>query len=328
MIVGIEIDGGLLVDSPIVAGEQVSHINRLAASRYRARHTASGAKLDAGDAQRLGDLVGTELALTDELAILIVAPPPERARGLSRAKIAAGLRCAGRHGNLAQRAIDIQTELRTKQAAAPSQIRDAIGAASVTRVTGLNQQIAVLERAQGEYSHRQPDAGILCRLSGLGLVPGACVLAEFGDDSNRFGNVRGRNADVGTAPIIGSSGRSLGVFARSAPNRRLIDAGEHWAFCSLTANPGARRSDDALWARGETYSQVTRQLANRWVGMRASARISPGWNARSRCVWRLGSWSRGMSSPRAVSGLNPTIGPVGTAAGATTSGFSASYALT
>lgn len=60
VIVGIEIDRGLLVDSLVGAGYLVYAINPLAASRYRERHVSSGAKSDAGDAKLLADLVRTD----------------------------------------------------------------------------------------------------------------------------------------------------------------------------------------------------------------------------------------------------------------------------
>jgi len=69
-----------------------------------------------------------------------------------------------------------------------------------------------------------------------------------------------------TAPITKASGRSMVVLARVARNRRLADACERWAFCSLTPSPGGRRYHDALRAHGKTQSQATRQLANRRVG--------------------------------------------------------------
>ena len=323
---GIEIDRGLLVDSLVGAGYQVYAVNPLAASRYRDRHTTSGAKSDAGDAKLLADLVrtdrhnhrpvagdteeagairvlarahqalvwtrqrqinalrsalrdyfpaaleafGTELAHTDALAILTVAPTPERAQGLSRTKIAAALGRAGRQRNLDQRAIEIQTALRAEQPEGPAELAEAFGAATAARVAvliSLNGQIAELERALSEHFDRHPDAEILRSLPGLGVVLGARVLGEFGDDPTRFTDPRGRKAYAGTAPITKSSGRSLVVLARVARNRRLADACEWWAFCSLTTSPGARRYYDALRARGKTHSQATRQLANRWVGI-------------------------------------------------------------
>src|SRR5688500_14262839 len=60
VVVGIEVEHGLLVDSLVGAGYLVYAINPLAASRYRQRHATSGAKSDAADAKLLADLVRTD----------------------------------------------------------------------------------------------------------------------------------------------------------------------------------------------------------------------------------------------------------------------------
>ena len=326
VIVGIEIDRGLLVTSLVGAGYRVYAVNPLAASRYRDRHTTSGAKSDAGDAKLLADLVrtdahnhrpvaadsdeasairvlarahqglvwtrqrqvsglrsalrdyfpgallafGTDLASSDALAILQIAPTPTAGRGLSRARIAGALRRSGRERSLERRAAEIQGALRAQQPEAPAAVADAFGAASAARVAvlvSLNQQIAELESTLAEHFDRHPDAEILRSLAGLGSVLGARVLGEFGDDPSRFADARGRKAYAGTAPITRASGRSQVVLARVARNRRLASACDRWAFSSLTASPGARRYYDALRGRGKTHSQATRQLANRWVGI-------------------------------------------------------------
>lgn len=60
VVVGIEIDRGLLVQALVATGYHVYAINPLAASRYRDRHAVSGAKSDPGDAKVLADLVRTD----------------------------------------------------------------------------------------------------------------------------------------------------------------------------------------------------------------------------------------------------------------------------
>jgi len=60
VVVGIETDRGLFVQALIAAGYQVYAINPLAASRYRERHSTSGAKSDPGDALVLAELVRTD----------------------------------------------------------------------------------------------------------------------------------------------------------------------------------------------------------------------------------------------------------------------------
>jgi hypothetical protein len=326
VILGIEIDRGLLVDSLVGAGYRVYGLNPLAVSRYRDRHTTSRAKSDGGDAKLLADLVrtdrhnhrplagdsdaasairvlarahqgliwarqrqvsglrsalrdyfpgaleafGSELGSSDALAILAIAPTPRMARGLSRSGIVRALADGGRTRNLERRAAEIQQILGQEQPATADAVADAFGAASAARVTviaSLTQQIAELERTMAEHFDRHPDAEILGSLAGLGPVLGARVLGEFGDDPSRYADARGRKAYAGTAPITRASGCSRVVLARVVRNRRLADACDRWAFCSLTASPGARRYYDALRGRGKTHSQATRQLANRWVGI-------------------------------------------------------------
>jgi transposase len=60
VVVGIETDRGLWVQALIEAGYTVYGINPRAASRYRDRHTLSGAKSDPGDAKLLAELVRTD----------------------------------------------------------------------------------------------------------------------------------------------------------------------------------------------------------------------------------------------------------------------------
>ena len=60
VIVGIEIDRGLIVTALLGAGYEVFAINPMASSRYRDRHAVSGAKSDTGDAKVLADLVRTD----------------------------------------------------------------------------------------------------------------------------------------------------------------------------------------------------------------------------------------------------------------------------
>jgi hypothetical protein len=60
VVAGIETDRGLLVGALVAAGYQMVAVNPLAASRYRERHTTSGAKSDPGDARVLADLVRTD----------------------------------------------------------------------------------------------------------------------------------------------------------------------------------------------------------------------------------------------------------------------------
>jgi hypothetical protein len=213
---------------------------------------------------------GTDLASGDAVSVLAIAPTPELGRQMSLSKIASALRRGGRQRNIDARAKEIQTALRSDQLAAPGRLSDAYGVVArsgVAVIVSLTRQIAVLEEALGEGFDEHPDAKIVRSLPGLGTVLGARVLGEFGDDRTRFATAQCRKNFAGSAPITRASGLSRVVLARHARPRRLADALDQWAFCSLTQSPGARRYYDQLRARGKTHRQALRQLANRWVGI-------------------------------------------------------------
>jgi hypothetical protein len=213
---------------------------------------------------------GTDLACGDAIAVLTLAPGPEAGRALSRAKIAAALRRAGRQRNAEQRAEQIQAALRADQLHAPPAVTGAYAAAArsaIRLITAYTGEIAELEHELSEHFEQHPDAKIIRSLPGLGTILGARVLGEFGDDRTRFASPQSRKNYAGTSPITRSSGRSKIVLARHARNRRLADALDQWAFCSLKTSPGARAYYDQLRSRGKTHRQALRQLANRWTGI-------------------------------------------------------------
>ena len=213
---------------------------------------------------------GTDLASTDALAVLGVAPTPATGRSLSLATIATALRKGGRERRVSERAEEIRSALRSSQLEAPAVLARAYGEvvrSTVRIVAEMTVQIEALATELQARFEEHPDAEILRSLPGLGSVLGARVLAEFGDDPTRYADPKARKNYAGTSPITKASGRSRVALARFARNRRLADALDMWAFCSLSSSPGARRHYDEHRARGNTHHQALRSLANRWVGI-------------------------------------------------------------
>lgn len=60
VVVVTETDRGLFVEALVAAGYEVIAVNPLSTSRYRQRHSTSGAKSDAGDAKALAELARTD----------------------------------------------------------------------------------------------------------------------------------------------------------------------------------------------------------------------------------------------------------------------------
>jgi hypothetical protein len=210
------------------------------------------------------------LADRDALAILGRAPTPTDAARLSIAKIRSALTAAGRQRNLDTRALQIQEALRTEQLAAPAAVTAAFGAttrAAVAIIAELNRQIGELEAELATHFDAHPDADIYLSLPGLGVILGARVLGEFGDDPNRYTDAKSRKNYAGTSPLTVASGRKRAVLARHVRNRRLYDAIDQWAFCALTTSPGARTFYDQHRAAGDLHHQALRALGNRLVGI-------------------------------------------------------------
>ena len=213
---------------------------------------------------------GTDLDDRDAVAILEVAPTPALGRQLSKSKITSALRRAGRERNLERRAGEIQTALREEQLTQGPVLELAYGAttsAHVAMIRAYGAQIEGLEEALTSGFDQHSDARIIRSLPGIGTILGARVLGEFGDDPNRYHNAKSRRNYAGTSPITRASGKSHVVLARHMRNRRLADALDQWAFCSITRSPGARAYYDELRGRDKTHRQALRQLANRWVGI-------------------------------------------------------------
>ena len=323
--IATETDRGLFVGALVAAGYRVLAVNPMSTSRYRERHSTSGAKSDPGDAFVLAELARTDghnhrpvagdseaaeaikvlarahqsliwtrqrqvnqlrstlrefypgalscfddLDGNDAVAVLAVAPTPSLGRGLSRSKIESALRRGGRKRRIEARAVEIQSALRADQLAAPDAVAEAMGtsvAALVAVIGALNAQVARLEATLAEGFEQHPDAKVIRSLPGLGMVLGARVLGEFGDDPNRYADAKSRKNYAGSSPITKASGTRKVVLARFARNKHLADACYLWAFASLTASPGARAYYDERRAAGDTHHQALRALANRLVGI-------------------------------------------------------------
>ena len=213
---------------------------------------------------------GTDLDDADAVEVLAVAPTPALGSALSLAKITSALRRGGRQRNLERTAKMIQAALREEQLRERPQVELAYGtitSAHVAMIRAYSAEIASLEAALASDFEQHPDAKIIRSLPGLGMVLGARVLGEFGDDPNRYADAKSRRNYAGTSPVTKASGKSRVVLARYSRNKRLADAADQWAFCSLRNSLGARAYYDELRARHKTHRQAIRQLANRWVGI-------------------------------------------------------------
>ncbi len=204
----------------------------------------------------------------DALEVLRLAPTPELGWTLSRSKIAGALRRGGRQRRVDERAAEIQSALRSEQLAASTAVSTAMGAsvaAIVAVIATMVTQIGTLAKELEAGFEKHPDAEVIRSLPGLGIILGARVLGEFGDEPNRYCTAKSRKNYAGTSPITRASGTKRIVLARHARNHRLADAIYVWAFASLIPSPGARLFYDTRRKAGDTHNQALRALGNRLV---------------------------------------------------------------
>ena len=133
-------------------------------------------------------------------------------------------------------------------------------------ITAMQTAVEQLEQALATEFDEHPMAPVLRSAPGLGPVLAARVLAEVGDDPERFASAGGLRAFAGTAPVTRASGKSRRVLARRVRNKRLGDACHWWAFAMLTKSAGARAHYDRRRAAGDHHSAALRNLANKLIG--------------------------------------------------------------
>ncbi|MFF1352450.1 transposase, partial [Streptomyces sp. NPDC058322] len=202
--------------------------------------------------------------------LLKLAPTPAKAARLTRTQLQAALKRAGRQRGIAADAERLREAFRADWAHQPQLVEDALGKQMLALLIQLEAACTAadsLAEAVEEAFPQHPDAEIILSFPGLGTQLGARVLAEIGDDRQRFADARGLKAYAGASPITRASGKKSSVTRRWVKNDRLNHAGYLWAFSAITASPGAkahyrrRRDNHADW-----HASAQRNLFNRMLG--------------------------------------------------------------
>lgn len=202
-------------------------------------------------------------------AVLAIAPTPAKAARLSISRIAAALRRAGRQRGIDAFAVEVRDALRVAQLRQEPLVEQAMGIQALRLLATLDTECASVDElaaATAEAFAQHPDYAIITSFPGLADTAGARVLAEIGDDRDRFTGARALKAFAGSAPVTRASGRSIVITHRRVKNDRLAAAGFVWAFAALTGSSGARAHYDRRRAAGDRHAAATRHLFNRMLG--------------------------------------------------------------
>jgi transposase len=136
----------------------------------------------------------------------------------------------------------------------------ALAAVLRTLVTQLQAISSRLEHTIAQM----PDGQILMSFPRAGRVNAAQILAELGDDRARFQSDQHLAAEAGVAPITHESGKSRGVTARWACNKRLRLAITTFADNSRHSSAWAADVYRRARQRGADHPHATRILARAW----------------------------------------------------------------
>jgi len=129
----------------------------------------------------------------------------------------------------------------------------------------LNNQVRAITQRIRQLLTAHPDAPLFLSFPGMGEITASILLAEMGEDRNRFPTPDTLLAETGTAPVTRASGRSRTVRFRYAANKRMRHAVDWWAFVSVRENQWAGEAYQQARARGQLHSRALRGVGARWI---------------------------------------------------------------
>ena len=212
--------------------------------------------------------LGADMAANWILDLWGIAPTPEKARRLTRPRIA-GILKANRIRRMG--AEEVREILRREPiAVAPGTVQAASQSiARIVRRLRLNGRLlkevnAEIDRLLEKLDERggQRDAEILRSVPGVGRTVLATLLAEACDPIGRRDYLALR-ALCGSAPVTKRSGKGIIVVRRMAVHARLRNACHYMAGSAIQHDPKSRLRYDALRQRGCKHSRALRTVADR-----------------------------------------------------------------
>ncbi|MCZ9330400.1 transposase [Nocardia farcinica] len=143
---------------------------------------------------------------------------------LTKRRLAAALRRAGRQRGIDDLAAQILAGLRQPQLRQQKLIEAAMGRQALALLRMVDAACGgadELEQAAAEEFRKHPDYAVITSFPGLADLTGARMLAELGDDRSRFDDARALKAYAGSAPITRASGKVISITHRRIKNGRL-----------------------------------------------------------------------------------------------------------
>jgi len=201
------------------------------------------------------------------LVFLQAYPTPQAAQAASLEEITATLRM-GKHTNPTGVAPKIFEELHRPQLVASPVIvraKSRLMLSLVKQLLVVIQEIAGYDAAIRPLFLRHPDQEIWSSLPRAGKRLAPRLLAEWGEDRNRYADATSVQTLAGTAPVPFQSGNYAKAHKRFACVKPLRNVLHQFAWQSTRQEAWALAYYQRKRAEGKTHSMAVRALANVWV---------------------------------------------------------------
>lgn len=202
------------------------------------------------------------------LAFLAQYPILEEARKASLRVLQAFLK-GQRHPQWERKAQELHAALQQPHVSAPAfliRARSRQTAHLVRQLQTLQEDLKAYEKEIERLLRAHPDGQLFLSLPGAGPTLAARMLAEIGDNRERYATADSLRCEAGTAPVTQKSGKTLLVVKfRRACKKQLRHALHLFAGCSLKECCWARAFYDVQRQHGSRHPEALRAVAHKWV---------------------------------------------------------------
>jgi len=138
----------------------------------------------------------------------------------------------------------------------------------ITLVKHLKMLLMELAEYQGEITklfEEHSDSDIFKSLPGAGEKNAPRLLAEIGDNRDRYPEAKNLQCDAGTSPVTVRSGKIKIVHMRWACRKPFKNTLYQFSFSSMNESVWAQRYYEEQRKKGKTHTEAIRALGNKWL---------------------------------------------------------------
>ncbi|HRR96789.1 MAG TPA: IS110 family transposase [Candidatus Ratteibacteria bacterium] len=135
----------------------------------------------------------------------------------------------------------------------------------LTQLKNLMNALTTFEHEIEKILSQHPDKDIFLSLPGSGNLTSAKLIAEFGDDRDRYKKVGAVQAVAGSCPVTRQSGKYRNVYFRKACIKPFRNATNQFAFNSIKNSQWAKDRYKKYVDSGKKKTHALRCLSNAWL---------------------------------------------------------------